>query len=175
MLRWLTILFWSSACFAAHPSFLLPFIDGDKPWSIQQYLEGGNWLECDEKYNTRVWCGEEFRYYTLQVWPEIQATQSNTVDTLVLHADYIMNDWTSFQLSLRKDGFKLQFVQYGEQLFSITDQLVSSTMENIDKELVLFINRNIRLFPKTMVWDKKTVRAKLITDGKIITLTFMQY
>lgn len=173
MWKWFVIMFWSGVAFAAHPSFLQPFINGEQPWPTQQELrQTDTWLECSENIFITSWCGDEFNYYTLRVWPEVTGDQDGGIKTLTLHGAYSTNDWSLLQLNLRKDGFQLQSIQLGEQQFSIRDQLKTESTREVDKALILFINRNAHSFPKILHWQKEKVVAKLATDGKSAEVQF---
>ncbi|MBD0786078.1 hypothetical protein HUO09_06965 [Vibrio sp. Y2-5] len=173
MWKWLVILFWSGGALAAHPNFLLPFISGDQRWPTQLELrQTGAWLECSEDIFVTSWCGDEFNYYTLKVWPEATGEQEGEIQTFTLHSSYSTNDWSLFQLNLRKDGFQLQSIQLGEELFSIRDRLKTASTREVDKALVLFINRHAQSFPKILDWQKGNVLAQLVTDGKNVDVQF---
>lgn len=173
MWKWLVILFWSGASMAAHPDFLLPFIGGNSVWPDQkQFLQTGEWLECSDNIFIPSWCGDEFSYYTLPVWPEVKGNKEGGVHSLTLHGEYSPNSWSLFQLNLRKDGFQLQSIQLGEQQFSIAEQLKTATTQEVDKALVLFLNRYAQSFPKALTWQKEHIQALLATEGKETQLQF---
>ncbi len=173
MWKWFVIMFWSGVAFAAHPSFLQPFISGEQSWPTQQELrQTDTWLECSENIFITSWCGDEFNYYTLRVWPEVTGDQDGGIKTLTLHGAYSTNDWSLLQLNLRKDGFQLQSIQLGEQQFSIAEQLKTATTQEVDKALVLFLNRYAQSFPKALTWQKEHIQALLATEGKETQLQF---
>lgn len=173
MFRWLLLLFVSGSGFAAHPEFLLPFLGGASAWPTHQVIrQMPEWLSCSDDAMPAKWCSDEFRYYNLKVWGEVEENSQGSIASLTLNAPYSSYNWSQFQLGLRKDGFEISNVIIGDELFSVAAELRTSTRQQVDKSLILFLNQPPLRLPKRIYWQYGQLVAKLETDGDEVYLQF---
>lgn len=174
---WLLLwIFASASAQAMHPAVLHAYLDGSRQaLTVDLLRQFSGWFECSESDLQPVWCREPFDYYTTGVWAQaaLAELQGNLHGSkLMLHAQFDIHHWSQMQLGLRRDGLHLQRARHGEQVFDVAQQLRGRPPQEVDKALVLFVNRHARRFPKILVWHSTTVSAVLFTDGQSIELTF---
>jgi len=173
MFRWLLLLLVTGSGYAAHPGFLLPFLGGDSTWPTHQVIrQMSEWINCSDDATLTKWCSDEFRYYKLKVWGEVKEDAQGNIASLTLNAPYSSYNWSQFQLALRKDGFKINHITIGDAQFSVAEELLQSTHQQVDKSLVLFLNQSRSQFPKRIDFQYGQVIAKLETDGDEVYLKF---
>lgn len=184
---------WSGAALAVHPDFLQDYLDGsEQKLAADQLAQRSDWFDCSEADSPQTWCSESFYYYATQVMyastvsdetkvrvqtaqrqPNNESEKENIVPTaLILHVDYSDYNWSQLQLGLRSDGFSLLTVQAGQQHFDVRQRLNQQTLQQVDRDLVLFIHQTAGQFPKTLLWQTRSALAELQSDGKNIELRF---
>ncbi|MDE1315943.1 hypothetical protein MEG05_18235 [Vibrio aestuarianus] len=163
---------WSCWVSANVPDFILPFVDQNTPPLTQSDLTQRNdMVECGDEHRSPIYCSDVVEYYKTSAWAELEIID-NKVTSVRMHIDFSRIAHSDLQLNLRRDGFQLTQVMIGDQRFSVQEQLAKHSMPEVDKALVLFLNKTPATFPQQQQWQKGNNIAQLVTDGQAIRLVF---
>ncbi|WP_260259716.1 hypothetical protein [Vibrio intestinalis] len=161
-LMWLSLV--SHSAFAANSLAVLT------PKTVLESSHQAEFYVCEEA--PKVWCNDDWRYYRVsffaQIQPELKPTQ------LQLLAPFSSHDYSQVQLNLRRDGFQLLRVAQGDNVFDVEQQIAGAEndaqLAEVDKALVLFLNRTLREDNVEQVWRNETWQARLLKQNDMIEL-----
>ncbi|NAW69124.1 hypothetical protein CAG54_12125 [Vibrio sp. V27_P1S3P104] len=175
MLHWLWIVawLWAASAQAAHPTFIAPFLQRNVPFpSFETIEQSPYWFACGERATDKRWCSDPFYYYSVSVWASIGQDADQPV-VMTMYSDYSSSIWSQLQLGLRRDGFSLGWVKLGDNEFDVIERREDESWQELDRALIVFLNRNVNEFPKTQRWLAQQRQVQLKTDGIIIELQWI--
>jgi hypothetical protein len=135
----------------------------------------GEWIQCDSE--SKVWCQNDLSYYNHSGYAELSLALLETqIDIFFIFSPHTLSE---LQLNLRRDGFTLNRVLIGEDLFDVEAQLHAAETErqvhDVDKKLIRFLNKSNKNQPRDMYWVNPLWLAKLSSDGDMIKLTLVEH
>ncbi|WP_394145245.1 hypothetical protein [Vibrio atypicus] len=137
--------------------------------------QGGEWYPCSENDDPK-WCRDGFSYYQQSYYAEL--TNDSNGMSLTLYEPYSQYALSEFQLNLRRDGFQLECVTIDTHTFQVAQALAEAETQaeinDLDKQLVLFLNRYQQHAPRVMEWFSERWKATLISDGEMISIEFVE-
>ncbi|USD43717.1 hypothetical protein J4N42_16230 [Vibrio sp. SCSIO 43135] len=154
------------------------------PMSSQQLMslpvnfEHSDWFDCGENEGQRF-CSDRISYYKVPVFGEVVLSERHDLNTILLSAAFSLTNYNDIQLNLRRDGFSLQKVVRGQEVFDVQVAIQHQGVEETDKALVLFLNKGGIAQPVEMEWQRieslkplQVQSAKFYSDGEQVTLSF---
>lgn len=134
---------------------------------LRQQIQS-SWQQCGES----IWCEDDLSYYHDRFVAEASLSQDSLHIELI--GEYSPERLGQIQLHLRQDGFSLQHAQIEGELFEVAKEIKSTSVEDVDRSLIVFLNRFPQHAHRTLIWQNGEWRARLSSDGELITLTLSQ-
>ncbi|NVD05955.1 hypothetical protein FCU94_03410 [Vibrio sp. JPW-9-11-11] len=125
-----------------------------------------SWSECPEQR----WCQDMVTYYQELLYAQAELTPHRL--EVVLIGEFTSHRLSQLQLNLRRDGFELVKVEFGQQVFDVAEALQTMPAVEVDKALIVFINQYRQSTQRVLTWHASFGRALLHSDGELITLQF---
>ncbi|MCF7480870.1 hypothetical protein L3V31_03825 [Vibrio sp. J1-1] len=143
--------------------------------------KGGLWYRCDTEWNgldpsVDTFCLDEFRYYHQHLYGEVILRQETA--NFVFLVEFQWQSWNDLILNLRKDGFVMKSIHFDEEEFDVLSSLKKKSVEEVDKEVILMMNRYPPEANRRIQWVRSSdfqaaspsLTVALISDGEMITL-----
>ncbi|MCG3734377.1 hypothetical protein [Vibrio cincinnatiensis] len=172
MSRWIGLMgcLWGLTAYAAHPTFITPFLQNDSPFPSLEHIEQSSyWFACGELETGKRWCSDPFYYYSISVWASIDQN-ADQIGVMTMYSDYSPYTWSQFQLGLRRDGLQLVWVKLGSNEFDVRERRSQDSWQEVDRALIVFLNQHIGEFSKEQRWLSQQRQGLLKTDGATIEL-----
>ncbi|MCG3728616.1 hypothetical protein [Vibrio cincinnatiensis] len=175
MIRWMSIVgsLWLVTAYAAHPTFIVPFLQNDGLFpSFEHIDQSPYWFECGELITDKRWCSDPFYYYSTSVWASVEQNTDQT-GVMTMYSDYSPHAWSHLQLGLRQDGLQLVWAKLGDNEFDVLKRRDDESWQEVDRALIVFLNRYVGVFPKIQGWLSQQRQVQLKTDGSTIELQWI--
>ncbi|MBR9872791.1 MAG: hypothetical protein GYB23_00840 [Vibrionaceae bacterium] len=143
--------------------------------------KGGLWYRCDTEWNgldpsVDTFCLDEFRYYHQHLYGEVILRQETA--NFVFLVEFQWQSWNDLILNLRKDGFVMKSIHFDEEEFDVLSSLKKKSVEEVDKEVILMMNRYPPEANRRIQWVRSSdfqaaspsLAVALISDGEMIKL-----
>ncbi|AIV07375.1 MULTISPECIES: hypothetical protein [Vibrio] len=149
---------------------------------IQQAITtGGAWYRCETQDSTEAFCLDDFHYYHQHLYGE--STIEDREVYLSFLTEYQPQSLSELILNLRKDGLVMQKVEIDGQQYDISEAMRHATPEEVDKELIVFINRYPQQAPRSIDWvlaqefgtPTPRLNVMLNSDGEMIELKVIRF
>ncbi|KIE22224.1 hypothetical protein SE23_01660 [Vibrio sinaloensis] len=158
LVLWLGLL----SCHASATTLLLTTPIQEFVFDVQS-----SWVQCEEQ----VWCQDVLTYYRHDYYGQAERIHEQWV--LELFSEYSNHRFSDLQLNLRSDGFSLIHVDIAGEQFDVIQQLTVKGAEEADKALIEFINAFPAAQPRVLTWQSRLWKAKLVSDGELISLSLV--
>ncbi|PFG58390.1 hypothetical protein ATG66_0940 [Vibrio sp. ES.051] len=148
----------------------------------------GTWYQCDTGQNVmantervRSYCLDDFQYYHQHLYGELSLhTERARFSFLTEYQWHKLNDLI---LNLRKDGLVLRSVVMEEERYDVVAALEKKTTEEVDKDVILLMNRYPPEATQTMFWVRANefempspnLEVVLRSDGEMIELQVIRF
>ncbi|NOI65205.1 hypothetical protein [Vibrio sp. 99-8-1] len=122
--------------------------------SLQQLQQSADLYDCGLEEENQSFCSDTIRYYSTAVVARFDVEQG-WVDKIELSCPFSNQAYTQLQLNLRKDGYVLVKVSVEDKEYDVIEQLKHKTMNQVNRDVVMFINASALVSHKVMHWQKK--------------------
>lgn len=147
----------------------------------QQLQQSGDWYQCDSKTGVNAYCLDDFTYYEQHLYGELTLRQ-NEIHLSFLTA-YHAQTLSALILNLRKDGLALSNMVIGKEQYDVANALREKTPTQVDKDLILFINRYRQDAGRHLDWrladefdsPSPRIKIRLLSDGEMIELKVIRF
>ncbi|EOW9660591.1 hypothetical protein ACO14J_000601 [Vibrio parahaemolyticus] len=147
----------------------------------EQVQHDGNWYPCDVQIGEtenlgRSFCLDEFSFYQQTLYGEAVFEEKKAQFSFL--SEYQRQTLSELILNLRKDGLVMRSLAIGNEQYDVAASLKNKSAGEVDKEVVLLINRYPPEIERSMVWVKADeftepsphVIITLRSDGEMIEL-----
>ncbi|ELA9360883.1 hypothetical protein QTV39_001282 [Vibrio parahaemolyticus] len=147
----------------------------------EQIQHDGNWYPCGVQIGEtenlgRSFCLDEFSYYQQTLYGEVVFEEKKAQFSFL--TEYQRQTLSELILNLRKDGLVMRSLAIGNEQYDVAASLKNKPAGEVDKEVVLLINRYPPEIERSMVWVKADeftepsphVVITLRSDGEMIEL-----
>ncbi|MGP8305653.1 hypothetical protein [Vibrio sp. YIC-376] len=148
--------------------------------------KGGSWYPCDTGLGDSTepadeLCLDDFHYYSQHLYGEV-VLRDGIANFLFLN-EYQWQNWNDLILSLRKDGFVMQSVNFDEEEYDVLSALEQKSAEEVDKEVIVLMNRYPPDASRTMQWVRASefnvttpsLKVILTSDGEMIGMRVTRF
>ncbi|NOH97731.1 hypothetical protein [Vibrio sp. 99-70-13A1] len=152
-------------------------------------------FDCGEEEATLL-CSDEIKYYNEKVYVELELTdtkQTGKTDEItvteeklstkfvsVVRFNTIFNahTYTMLQANLRRDGFVIQSIVIGNEVFDVVKELAAAKQQNespqsVDTKLITFMNQRRLVSDQASTWmtgKDSSPKVRLLREGSTLTL-----
>lgn len=143
--------------------------------------KGGSWYPCDTGLGDSTepadeLCLDDFHYYSQHLYGEVVLRDG--IAHFLFLSEYQWQSWNDLILNLRKDGFIMRRVNFGEEEYDVLRALEKKSAEEVDKEVIVMMNRYPPEATRTIEWvrasefDETAPKLKVIltSDGEMIEM-----
>lgn len=148
--------------------------------------KGGSWYPCDTGLDDSTepadeLCLDDFHYYHQHLYGEVGLRDE--IANFVFLNDYQWQHWNEMVLNLRKDGFVIRRVKFDEEEYDVLSSLDQKSAEEVDKEVVVLMNRYPPEARRTIEWVRATdfhktapgLKVALTSDGEMIEMRVTRF
>ncbi len=147
---------------------------------IQRTLKsGGSWSPCESdliasKPTAEILCLDDFHYYRLNLYGEVAV--GNKMANFVFLMTFEWQNWNDLILNLRKDGFVMSSMKFDDAEYDVVSALEQKSAEDVDKEVILMMNRYPPEARRTIHWVRSNefnalsphLKLSIQSDGDMI-------
>ncbi|MGR5451765.1 hypothetical protein ACP3V3_18815 [Vibrio sp. PNB22_3_1] len=147
----------------------------------QKLQQSVDWYQCDSQAGVNAYCLDDFKYYQQHLYGELTLRQDEI--HLSFLTDYQAQTLSELILNLRKDGLVLSNMVIEKEQFDVVNALKEESPTQVDKDLILFINRYPQDAERHLDWrladefdsPLPRVKVRLLSDGEMIELKIIRF
>ncbi|MDA0149099.1 hypothetical protein [Vibrio sp. LaRot3] len=162
------LLLWIS--FVSHSVYAANSLAVLTPQELLEASQQADFYLCEDE--PKIWCHDDWRYYRVSFFAQVKS-EFHSVD-LQLVAPFSPHDYSQVQLNLRNDGFKLLRVEQDGEVFNVEEKISTAKSDaqfvQVDKALVVFLNKSLRASKVEQFWRNETWLVRLIKENDMIEL-----